>query len=61
MMKQSVNRWLRQASVGEIFAARDLAYEDRRGDSRHWRRVARQQIKMMNLELTTRANTQRAA
>ena len=60
-MKKGTNRWLKEAAIGEIFAARDLAYEDRRGDSRHWRRIARQQIKMMNLELTNRANTQRAA
>ena len=54
-MKKSTSRWLRNATIGQIFAARDLCYEDNRGDSRHWRRVARQQIKMMNLELTTRA------
>jgi len=61
MKMSTIHAWLNEASVGQIIAARDVAYEDRRKGNRQVRRIARRHIKLMTEELRSRAPVRDAA
>ena len=61
MKMSTIHAWLCDASVGQIIAARDIAYEDRRKGNRHLRRIARRHVKLMTEELRSRAPVRCAA